>query len=172
MPRANVEGQVPLQRSRRAAPPRGGARRGATPAGVLRQVDTFFRVPSGRLKLRDFGDGSGELISYRRADEACARRSDYRIIPTHDPAALAELLAHALGACGVVRKTRTLLLWRSTRIHLDEVEGLGRFVELETVLERLTEVAAAEEHRALASALGLRSEDVVPEAYVDLLARA
>lgn len=144
---------------------------GAEPAGVLRQVDTFYRVATGRLKLRDFGDGTGELISYLRADEASARRSDYRIYPTKSPAALGEVLAHALGTCGCVRKTRTLLLWRSTRIHLDEVEGLGRFVELETVMQGQTEADAADEHRALASALGLRVEDALAEAYVDLLDR-
>lgn len=144
---------------------------GARDAGVLHQRDTFFTAPQARLKLRDFGDGRAELISYVRPDAAQARGSDYLISPVADPEPLAAVLTHALGASGVVVKTRHLLLYRHTRIHLDEVAGLGSFVELETVLGEQTEADAQAELHAVAAALALAPEDAVPVPYVELLTR-
>src|SRR5688500_1732547 len=106
----------------------------ASDRGELRQVDTFFRCATGRLKLRDFGTGRGELIAYSRPDATAARASDYHIAPTSDPAALAETLRIACGVTGRVAKRRNLLLWRNVRIHLDHVEDLGAFCELESVI--------------------------------------
>jgi adenylate cyclase class IV len=103
---------------------------GATDAGVLHQDDTFFDAPQARLKLRDFGDGAAELISYRRADTVQARASDFFVCPIADPSRLRATLAHALPTTGSVRKRRHLFFYRHTRIHLDDVEGLGAFVEL------------------------------------------
>jgi len=141
---------------------------GARDAGVLIQSDTFFHASLGRLKLRDFGDGRGELISYRRPDTAEARGCDYLIHRTGDPQTLGAVLADALGVAGTVRKRRHVLLLRNTRIHLDQVEGLGSFVELETVLSTQTDDEAREELEQIAGALGLRAEDRVAQAYVDL----
>src|ERR1700742_1359584 len=106
-----------------------------TPAELIVQEDTFFQVPSGRLKLRAFNDQSGELIYYVREDSKEAKRSDYTITKTADPAGLKETLSLALGIRGVVRKNRWLYLSGQTRIHLDEVEGLGDFLELEYVVK-------------------------------------
>lgn len=142
---------------------------GARDAGLLCQTDTFFPAPEGRLKVRDFGDGAGELIGYRRADQVGPRGSDYLIYRTGEPAALRETLAWALGDGGTVRKRRHLLLLENTRIHLDEVEGLGTFVELETVLRGQTDAEAQAELEYVAGKLGLRAEDHVPIAYIDLL---
>jgi adenylate cyclase len=136
----------------------------------IAQHDTFFRCATGRLKLRRFADGSGELIAYDRADERGPKTSHYRIVPTADPGALAAVLGEALGVLGEVRKVRTLWLAGRTRIHLDEVELLGSFLELEVVLER-DDAAAAGERRAaqLMAALGVGAEDLVAGAYIDLL---
>src|SRR5688572_5186196 len=90
---------------------------GATDAGVLHQHDVFFDAPLGRLKLRDFGDGPAELISYRRPDTPGARGSDFFTCPIAEPAALRATLAHALRTGGSVRKRRHLFLYRHTRIH-------------------------------------------------------
>jgi predicted adenylyl cyclase CyaB len=144
---------------------------GARDAGVLRQRDTFFTAGRARLKLRDFGDGRAELISYVRPDAAEARASDYLISPVAQPELLAAVLSHALGASGVVVKTRHLLLHRHTRIHLDEVEGLGSFVELETVLGEQSEADARAELHDIVAALEIAAEDVVAVPYVELLAR-
>ncbi|MGV3724339.1 MAG: class IV adenylate cyclase [Actinomycetota bacterium] len=142
---------------------------GAEDGGRLWQRDTFFPAELGRLKLRDFGDGAGELIAYRRPDSTEARGSDYLLANLTDPDALRRVMSFGLGEAGTVRKQRRLFLWRHTRIHLDEVEGLGDFVELETVIVEQTEDAAHEELRLVVEALGLRDQDRIARAYVDLL---
>lgn len=137
------------------------------------QDDTFFRCDSGRLKLRAFADGRGELIYYRRADAAGPKESFYTIAPVEDPDALRRALTLALGAVGRVRKQRTLYLVGRTRVHLDRVEGLGEFLELEVVLrdDETTEVGEAEA-RVLMIELGIAPAQLVEGAYLDLLGAA
>jgi len=136
------------------------------------QDDTFFPCDRGRLKLRDFGDGRGQLIHYARADEAGPKLSDYSIAPTADPASLRETLARASGVAGRVVKRRRLYLVDRTRVHLDVVEGLGAFVELEVVLR---DTEAPEEGMAVArkllDQLGIAQDQLVTGAYLDLLKR-
>ena len=141
------------------------------PPEIIHQKDTFFQVPIGRLKLRDFCDGTGVLIRYNRPDTTGPKVSDYAISPTADPESLEKLLVGALPVIGVVTKTRTLLLAGRTRIHIDEVEGLGWFMELEVVLGEGDQVAAGEEEaRRLLADLGISTDDLVEGAYLDLLA--
>jgi predicted adenylyl cyclase CyaB len=136
----------------------------------LHQDDTFFACAHGRLKLRQFPDGSGQLIHYRRADAEGPKVSDYVIAPAADPDALREALARGCGVLGRVRKRRTLYLVDRTRIHLDRVEGLGDFVELEVVLG---ETEAEQDGHAIAEglmrALGIDEAQRVRGAYFDLL---
>src|ERR1700674_3956878 len=106
---------------------------GAGPVDIA-QDDTFFRCDTARLKLRAFSDGTGELIYYRRADEYGPKESFYLRSPTSAPDSLRECLTLAYGQAGRVRKHRKLFLVGRTRVHLDEVEGLGHFLELEVVL--------------------------------------
>ena len=143
-------------------------RLGARSAGTFRQRDAFFTAPEARLKLRVTDEGDGQLIAYRRDDAARPRDSEYLLYATSRPAELHAVLAHALGAAGMVEKRRHLYLYRHTRIHLDEVRGLGGFVELETVLAGQPEPEARAELETIAAALGLRPEDFVTGAYVDL----
>ena len=121
---------------------------------VLNQLDTYFHVPAGRLKLREINDTSAELIFYHRPDDpSAARLSRYHLVPVPDPVAMKALLSAALGVRAVVRKRRELHLYENVRIHLDAVENLGNFIELEAVLsgqngqaesrERLERVACA-----------------------------
>lgn len=134
------------------------------------QDDTFFRCREGRLKLRDFGDGRAELIAYRRADIAGPKLSDYRITRSDDPAGLRDALERALGVLGRVRKRRTLYLAGPTRIHLDRVEGLGDFLELEVVLADTQSVADGEAvARSLLDRLGIAAGALIDGAYLDLL---
>ena len=136
------------------------------------QDDTFFPCDRGRLKLRDFGDGRGQLIHYARADEAGPKLSDYSIAPTADPLSLRETLARASGIAGRVVKRRRLYLVDRTRVHLDQVEGLGAFVELEVVLR---DAEAPEDGMAVARKLlehlGIAEDQLVTGAYLDLLKR-
>jgi len=144
--------------------------RGAGEPEVLHQRDTYFRVPDGRLKLRDFGDGSAELIYYQRPDDAGPKTSHYRKVETRDPTGLRALLTEALELEGEVIKERHVWLLDRTRIHLDRVERLGDFVELEVVLsEDETEATGAAEARDVMTSLEISNEDLVEGAYVELL---
>lgn len=134
------------------------------------QDDTFFRCASGRLKLRAFSPAQGELIFYRRADQAGPKESHYVIAPTSAPDALREALTLAHGQAGRVRKRRLLYLVGRTRVHLDRVEGLGDFIELEVVLGdgEAAAVGVREAHE-LMRRLGIDAASLVAAAYVDLL---
>ncbi len=149
--------------------PRACAVAGGEPV-IFEQDDTFFKVPHGRLKLRQFADGAAELIHYHRPDSSQARASDYVRVPVPDAPALREALARACGLLGRVQKRRWLLRAGPTRIHLDRVHGLGDFMELEVVLRDAQPdaegVAIAE---ALMHSLGLASAPRLAGAYLDLL---
>ena len=134
------------------------------------QDDTFIRCDTGRLKLRQFGDGSGELIYYRRADDAGPKESFFLRSQTADPTTLRESLSLAYGQAGRVKKRRLLFISGRTRIHLDKVEGLGEFVELEVMLDETesSEDGVHEAHRIM-SMLGIGEKDLIEGAYVDLL---
>jgi len=137
----------------------------------LEQEDTFFVCPCGRLKLRRFGGcAQAELIYYERAEVAGPKESRYVVHPTADPEGLREVLAAALGIGGVVRKRRAVYLIGPTRVHLDEVEGLGSFVELEVVLQPQQRAAQGQAvaHELMAR-LGISPDQLVDRAYVDLL---
>lgn len=143
------------------------ATQGPTP---IAQDDTFFRCANGRLKLREFADGTGELIFYQRADEGGPKTSFYVRTPTRDPAGLREALTLANGIVGRVVKARTLYLVGRTRVHLDRVQELGEFMELEVVLEDdEPEAAGMAEADALMRTLGIAAEDCISGAYLDLL---
>jgi homotetrameric cytidine deaminase len=144
---------------------------GAEDRGDLDQRDTYFAVPHGRLKLREEQPGDAWLIGYARADAAEARTSAYRLVEVADPAGLRAELEEALGVRAVVAKRRRLLLWEEVRIHLDAVEGLGRFVELEAVAPDASDLAREHDRVArLRTELDIHDEDLVPEGYADLLA--
>lgn len=155
-----------------AIEPLAAALSGQEPVSIA-QDDTFFACANGRLKLRAFADGTGELIFYRRSDETGPKESFYVISRTDTPDTLREALTLAYGTAGRVRKQRLLFMAGRTRIHLDRVEGLGEFLELEVVLrDGETPEAGMEEARSLMAALGVAPEQLLSGAYVDLLGRA
>ncbi len=133
------------------------------------QEDVFFVCPYGRLKLRFLSADEGELIFYQRADQPGPKESLYHIARTCTPAALHRILAQLTTETGRVRKHRTLFLRDATRIHLDRVEGLGDFLELEVVLR---EDQSAEQGAAIAEELmellGIDSGRLIDRAYLDL----
>jgi adenylate cyclase class IV len=137
------------------------------------QDDTFFPCVAGRLKLRQFSADRGELIYYRRADQGGPKESFYLLSPTTFPDTLRESLAAAYGVAGRVRKERTLYLVGRTRVHLDRVEDLGAFLELEVVLAAGESAdAGIREAHALMQMLGVEPAQLVEVAYIDLLARS
>jgi len=137
---------------------------------VIYQEDTFFNCSTGRLKLRMSRDGTAELICYRREDRTDPTESHYVRCVTNEPESLKEVLSNALGVQAVVCKKRTVYIVGRTRIHLDEVQGLGCFIELEVMLRAgETLRSGSEVARDLAAKLGIHDEDMVKSAYVDLL---
>lgn len=160
--KARVPDLEPLRRAVQALAP--------DPPQRIHQRDTFFHVPDGRLKLRELGDGTGELIFYERPDQTGPKLSAYLRSGCRDPKATIEVLGAALGERGVVEKHREVFLVGATRVHLDEVRGLGTFLELEVVLR---DDETAEQGRRTAAEL-LRALDVPDAAlqsgaYIDLL---
>ena len=145
---------------------------GAEDRGTIVQRDTYFEVARGGLKLREEQPGRPHLIQFERASEPQQRESRYRIIEVSDGTALCAALAAAVGIRGVVVKRRRLLLWQSVRIHLDEVERLGTFIELEAVAPPDSDLA--HEHRLIAElrdALGITDERLVAVGYAEQLIR-
>lgn len=142
---------------------------GAGPT-LIEQDDTFFTCPNGRLKLRDQFAAGAELIFYQRADTVEPKESFYLRVPVPDPDGMRALLRLAHGECGRVRKRRVLYLVGRTRIHLDAVEGLGEFLELEVVLREgeSTEQGVAEAQDIMAR-LGISTQQLIQGAYVDHL---
>jgi predicted adenylyl cyclase CyaB len=141
-----------------------------TPLQVIPQEDIFFHVPRGRLKLRVLAPDHAQLVYYERPDQDGPKRSNYHIFETSDPENLKTTLSLALGVRGVVRKMRSLYLVGQTRIHLDDVEGLGHFMELEVVLrEGQTNAEGQAIAQDLMARLGVRGEDLLDGAYMDLL---
>jgi predicted adenylyl cyclase CyaB len=142
---------------------------GAEAQGLLVQRDTYFRAARGRLKLREQEGGASQLIAYERADTAGARESRYRIAPVTEPDALKAALADALGVETVVAKRRRLFLWQGVRIHLDEVEGRGRFIEFEAVAAAGSDLSLeAELVDRLRRAFGVEDADLIGHGYADL----
>jgi predicted adenylyl cyclase CyaB len=143
---------------------------GADLWGDLRQTDTYFAVLRGRLKIRESAGFQAELIFYERDESAATRPSDYQIASAPDGQALKSLLTSALGVLAVVRKRRTLLLLDTARIHLDNVEGLGSFVEIEVpVTAPEDEPAAAQRLESLIRDLGLEADGGIRESYVEFV---
>lgn len=140
------------------------------PTEIL-QDDTFFQCSTGRLKLRAFSENAGELIFYKRSNQAGPKQSFYVRSQTNEPTSLREALSLAYGEAGRVRKHRTLYLVDRTRVHLDRVEGLGHFLELEVLLSDSETAQAGIEvaHRIMAQ-LGVEAAQLIEGAYVDLLA--
>jgi adenylate cyclase, class 2 len=171
-PAANVE--VKIRCSDLAAARAAALRIGAVPHAEEAQTDTYFVTRAGRLKLREIEGAPAELIPYRRPDVAGARRSDYRVIPVPDGEGTRRLLSELLGVHRVVRKRREVLLWRNVRIHLDRVEALGSFLELEAVFDGSAESERAQRDACthLLRELGLSHEPGIAGSYESLLGDA
>lgn len=136
----------------------------------MRQEHTYFHGENGRLKLREFSEVSGELIFYSRTDLAGPKGSFYLRSPTAEPRTLKDLLSASNRVLGVVRKVQLLFRIGRTRIHLDRVEGLGEFLELEVVLEHDEEPeSGVHDAELLLKKLGIGRSQLVEGSYLDLL---
>ena len=145
---------------------------GADDEGWLHQRDTYFHAVQGRLKLREAPPEPAELISYARAELTGPKVSLYRVVQVADHLALMDALTDSLGVRVVVEKSRRLLRWRNVRIHLDRVDGLGDFVELEAIAASPGGLEVERDRmEELRAALGIADEQLVAHGYADLLTR-
>ena len=141
-----------------------------TPLQVIRQEDTFFNTEKGRLKLRVLPPDRAQLIYYLRSDQEGPKRSDYHIFETPDPENLKRVLELAYGIRGMVKKTRYLYMVGQTRIHVDDVDGLGQFMELEVVMQAEQNDAQGQAvAEGLMTSLGVEREDLIEGAYMDMM---
>ena len=138
----------------------------------LSQIDTYFHVQSGRLKLWEISgmENRAELIHYQRSNLSGPKKSDYRVCPAEDASALKDVLSQALGVRTVVMKRRSVYLFHNVRIHLDRVESLGAFLEFEAVLsDSDDEAQGVEIINDLLARFGLAQEDLVKGSYGDMM---
>lgn len=136
----------------------------------LRQTDTFFNCSNGRLKLREQGRAGAFLIFYRRAGLKGPKASSYTLIPLPCPEKTLRDLSAALGVKARVVKKRLVCFAGRTRIHFDEVKGLGRFIELEVVMKPGEALSAGRsEAKELMLALGIKKNDLAAGAYAEML---
>jgi len=139
----------------------------------LNQVDRYYAVPNGRLKMRWLGGEEGELIRYHRPNTTGARLSTYHRLSLNPAQAdiLDAMLAELFGEKVTVRKIRKVGILGQTRIHLDVVDGLGEFVELETVLGDGpdAENVSRAEYENVVQLLGLNCLEPIAGSYSDLL---
>jgi homotetrameric cytidine deaminase len=144
---------------------------GAEDRGVLDQRDTYFAVRRGRLKLREQAQSDDQLVAYRRPDATEPVESAYMLVPVGDPDALREALDTVLGTVVVVAKRRRLFIWEDVRIHLDEVQGLGTFLELEALVGEAEGAlgAARDKVTRLRAELAVKDGALVSAGYSDLL---
>lgn len=147
---------------------------GAESLGALLQEDTYFAVPRGRLKIRREEGAAACLIAYQREDLRGRKESRYRLVEIDDASGMEEALADVLGVTAVVSKARRLFVFEGVRIHLDRVDGLGCFIELEGVavpedvdLGRLEILLSG-----LRDSFGIADVDLVGSSYCDLVLAA
>ena len=138
--------------------------------GTQHQIDTFFRCHEGRLKLRQIDGLRAELIWYQRDDQEEAKASDYVLVPTAQPETLKTALDAALGIRTVVEKKREIFLYYNVRIHLDEVVGLGTFLEFEAVLgSDIDDRMGQEQVAELSATFAIEDDDLLAVSYADML---
>ena len=140
---------------------------------ILQQKDIFYLCSSGRLKLRSVntnGHAKSELIFYQRPDQDGPKLSNFVVAPVSNAEEMDKLLSFSNGSDGIVAKERTLFMVGQTRVHVDKVEGLGNFMELEV---QLSENQTVEEGSKIANdlmeKLGVKKDDLITGAYHDLL---
>jgi len=136
--------------------------------GCDHQIDTYFCAPKGRLKLRESSLSGAMLIPYMRANTSGPKKSDYALLTTEDPVTAKRLLTEMFGVEAIVEKRRHIYLIDNVRVHLDDVEGLGKFFELEAVYvgtDALVEQAEHKKVETLIAAFGVAEKDLIQGSY-------
>ncbi len=137
---------------------------------IIEQEDFFFNCNNGRLKLRFLSRQKGELIFYSRANDSGPKTSEYFISETDEPDRLLQVLEKSYGIHGTVKKIRKLFIIGRSRVHIDQVENLGDYLEFEVVLSQNEDTNAGKtEAHVLMDRFGIKPEHLIEGAYVDLI---
>ncbi len=134
----------------------------------LNQTDTYFVVPKGRLKLREINNSQCELIYYTRTETSNERLSDFEISTVTDSINLKSILKMAYGVSAAVQKKRLLYLYGTTRIHIDNIDSLGAFIEFEVPVET-DHQKAHNIMQFLISKFQIQDDSFIKESYMDLI---
>lgn len=138
--------------------------------GTDHQVDTYFNVPEGRLKLRQ-GSIEQNLIFYRRPDSKTPEASNINLMPAEHPKKLHTLLDNALGTMVVVDKEREIYFIDNVKFHIDQVEELGHFVEIEAIDEdgSIGKEKLRSQCQHYLDLFEIQDENLIAESYSDML---
>lgn len=138
--------------------------------GTDEQTDTYFHVPNGRLKLRE-GNIENNLIFYERTNQAGPKNSHFHLVKVEDAKGLKEVLSKSNGIKTVVIKKREIYYIGNVKFHIDEVPGLGTFVEIEAgnVLANLSQAALKEQCDFYLGEFGIPAGDLIENSYSDML---
>jgi predicted adenylyl cyclase CyaB len=138
--------------------------------GVDEQTDTYFNVLNGRLKLRE-GNIENNLIFYERTNQAGPKNSHFHLVKVEDAAGLKDVLTRSMGIKVIVRKRREIYYIKNVKFHLDEVPGLGSFVEIEAgnILADLEQEQLKEQCDFYLKEFGIKEESLIEVSYSDLL---
>ncbi|HVT86147.1 MAG TPA: class IV adenylate cyclase [Chitinophagaceae bacterium] len=138
--------------------------------GTDQQTDTYFSVANGRLKLRE-GTIENNLIFYKRNNQAGPKDSHFHLMKVTDPTVLKEMLAQSIGIKTIVQKKREIYYIGNVKFHIDEVPGLGSFVEIEAgnVLADLSREQLQQQCDHYLMEFGIQPEDLIAESYSDML---
>lgn len=140
------------------------------PMEELVQLDTYFQCDTGRFKLRQFDSERGQLIWYQRASQHQAKSSFYKLVDIFRPEEMKNLLATTLGIRVVVQKQREVYFYRNVRIHLDQVQSLGTFLEFEAVLENADQIPLGQKQLDfLGSQFSIADQDLMEGSYSEML---
>lgn len=143
----------------------------ATDKWILIQEDTYFISKNWRLKLREINNSQSELIYYERPNTNESKISDYNIINLDENQSkqLKNILSKTNEIKVVVKKNRNLWIYKNTRIHIDQVDNLGNFLELETVIQNIDLIEGEQEHFEVIRLLEISNNKKFEKSYSDLL---
>ncbi|MFA5070404.1 MAG: class IV adenylate cyclase [Patescibacteria group bacterium] len=139
-------------------------------AGKLNQLDTYYYCQKGRLKIREINNRCFELIYYQRPDIDKPKISNLQVInlKSNQVESLKKLFKDAFGVKNIIKKVRYLWLYKNTRIHLDIVKDLGKFIELETIDRKISLKEAKLEHAIIIKLLSLSKAKRLSQSYCEI----
>jgi adenylate cyclase class 2 len=140
--------------------------------GILKQIDTYFNINPGRVKLRNVNGRKFELIYYSRVGKGSEMESDYEIIKLSDDKEIKSIMKSTIGIRGIVKKKRELYIFENVRIHLDTVSKLGTFIEFEIVCKSPKDLKETpRKMNYLKKVFEIKQKNLISKSYIDLILR-